>query len=83
MSVTFVAEPIEVRLTGTRRQVLDGVDTPHGKGQFDRPTEKHCESAAVFAEKGSFYRQYRRSTKGIMQSSIAARLAMRPFVTIF
>ena len=59
MSPAKTAEPIEmpfgwVTQMGPRNCVLDGVQMSHAQGAILGavwPIEKHCESAAVYAEK--------------------------------
>jgi len=55
-----------------RNHVLHGVDIPTGRDNLVvvQPTEKHWESAVVH------------TAKGIIQSSITSRHAMRPVVKI-
>jgi len=72
------AEPIEMpfgELTHVGQTNIRWVEIPSQEVKMlgvDRPIEKHWESAAVYAAKA----------KGIIQSSITARYAMRPFVQI-
>jgi len=73
-----MAEPIGIwlgvtTLVGQRNHVLDGVDMLHDKGQFwglSGPLKSIGSTAVIYA------------AKGILQSSITARYAMRSFVKI-